>query len=225
MEESNINKDDPIKRFVEKDDDSEELSPFNPPDAYSTSSVEPVAYEDMAPVLQKLMDEHKKFLGVLGRFENSLIEWKKNNWTISDDMNSSFKEFFQFVDNNTPVHNAKEEKAVFPLLHKRLIESGEHGVGENPRTAIDIMEDEHIKVAQACALVFNFMGLGSRLPDPQSREITFDAAFNQGMGIVETMKIHLHKEDEVLFPLAMKFISNDEFEEMQLHAEKITNKS
>ena len=97
MEESNKNNDDPIKRFVEKDDDSGEMSPFNPPDAYSTSSVEPVAYDDMAPVLQKLMNEHKKFIGVLERFENALVEWKKNNWTISDDMNSSFKEFFQFV--------------------------------------------------------------------------------------------------------------------------------
>ena len=87
------------------------------------------------------------------------------------------------------------------------------------------MEDEHIKVAQACAIVFNFMGLGSRLQDAQSREITFDAAFGQGIGIVETMKLHLHKEDEVLFPLAMKFITSDEFEKMHNHAEKIENKS
>jgi hemerythrin-like domain-containing protein len=214
MIDKNVKSNDPVNRFVEKEKSMEELSPMNPPDAFSPSTVEPVAYEDMTPFLQKLMDEHKVFTGVLDKFESAMIEWKKNDWIFNDDMNKSFKELFEFLDKNTPVHNSKEEKRLFPLLHKRLIETNEHSTGDSPKTAVDVMEDEHIKVAQAGALCLNLLGLGSILEDKKSKEITFEQAFNQGMAIVETMRLHIFREDETLFPLAMKLISKEQLEEM-----------
>jgi len=206
-----LNTDDPLKRFVEKEKEFEESSPMNPPDAFSPSTVEPVAYKDMAPFLQKLMDEHKVFITVLDNFESALISWRKSNWIFNDEINKKLNELFSFLDKNTPVHNRKEEKELFPLLHKRLLESGEHSSGDEPKTAIDIMEDEHIKVAQLGALCLNFLGLGSRLEDKKSREIVFELAYEQGMAIIETMRLHIYREDETLFPLAMKLISKKEF--------------
>jgi len=49
-----MNKNDPVKRFVDKEKEFEEASPMNPPDAFSPSTVDPVAYKDMSPFLQKL---------------------------------------------------------------------------------------------------------------------------------------------------------------------------
>ncbi|MCH7721733.1 MAG: hemerythrin domain-containing protein [Bacteroidetes bacterium] len=214
MNEKQLNTEDPIKRFVEKETEMDEMSPMNPPEAFAPSTAEPVAYNDMAPFLQKLMDEHKIFIEVLNKFESALISWKKNDWAFNDEIDNGLKELFSFIDKNTPVHNRKEEKELFPLLHKRLLESGEHSTADNPRTAIDIMEDEHIKVAQLGALCLNFLGLGSRIEDNKSREIIFELAFDQGKAIVDTMRLHIFREDETLFPLAMKLISKEEFEEM-----------
>jgi len=197
----NTNTNDPLKRFVEKEKEFEEASPMNPPDAFSPSTVDPVAYEDMAPFLQKLMDEHKVFITVLDNFESALISWQKNGFHFDDEINKKFNELFSFLDKNTPVHNRKEEKELFPLLNKRLLESGEHSSSEEPKTAVDIMEDEHIKVAQLGALCLNFLGLGSRLEDNKSREIVFELAFEQGKTIVETMRLHIFREDETLFVL------------------------
>ena len=211
MNLTNVNTDDPLKRFVDKEKEFEEASPMNPPDAFSPSTVDPVAYKDMAPFLQKLIDEHKVFISVLDNFESGLISWRKSNWIFNDEINKKLNELFSFLDKNTPVHNRKEEKELFPLLHKRLLESGEHSSGDEPKTAIDIMEDEHIKVAQLGALCLNFLGLGSRLEDKKSRDIVFELAYEQGMAIVETMRLHIYREDETLFPLAMKLISKKEF--------------
>ncbi len=201
---------DSIKRFVEKDNDQEELSPMNPPDAYSPQNIEQVAYENMHPFLQKLIDEHLAFTKVLNEFEESLLKWKKNNWIFTDAINSGLKQFFNFFDEKVPLHNQKEEKKLFPLLQEKLIETGEHNSKDTSYTGISLMEDEHIKVAQAAAIVFNFLGLGSRLPDSRSKEITFEAAFEQGMAIVETMKLHIFREENILFPQAMKLISKDD---------------
>ena len=206
-----MNTDDPLKRFVEKEKEFEEASPMNPPDAFSPSTVDPVAYKDMAPFLQKLIDEHKVFITVLDNFESSLIAWKKNEWIFYDEINKKLNELFSFLDKNTPGHNKKEEKLLFPLLHSKLLQTGEHSSGDEPKTAVDIMEDEHIKVAQLGALCLNFLGLGSRLEDKKSREIVFELAYEQGMAIIETMRLHIYREDETLFPLAMKLISKKEF--------------
>ena len=214
MPKKDLNKSDPINRFVEKDNASEEMSPMDPPEAFAPSTVEPVAYQDMHPVLKNLMDEHKVFVNVLNDFEEALTQWKQNGWIFNDSINKNFKELFSFLDNNTPAHNKKEEKLLFPLLHKRLIESGEHSQSNPPKTGVDIMEEEHIRVSQLGALCLNFLGLGSRLQDKTSREMTFEYAFNQGKEIVEIMRLHIYREDETLFPLAMKLISKDELDRM-----------
>ena len=203
-----------IKRFVEKDKDHEEISPMDPPDAYSAQNIESLPYEKMHPFLQELIDEHKNFTGVLNTFEVALINWRKNNWIFNDEIDLGLKQFFSFFDEKVPLHNQKEEKKFFPLLHNKLIETGEHNTKDTSFTAINLMEDEHIKVAQAAAIVFNFLGLGSRLPDKRSQEITFEAAFEQGIAIVETMKLHIFREENILFPQAMKLFTLSEFENL-----------
>ncbi|MCH8326637.1 MAG: hemerythrin domain-containing protein [Bacteroidetes bacterium] len=213
-----MNTDDQIKRFVEKDTDIEEMSPMDPPEAFAPSTVEPVAYEDMHPLLQKLMDEHKVFVKVLDNFESALTEWKQNKWIFNDSINKNFKELFSFLDNNTPEHNKKEEKQLFPLLHKKLLETGEHSTDKTPKTGVDIMESEHIQIAQLGALCLNFLGLGSRMQDKTSKELTFEYAYTQGKEIVEIMRLHIYREDETLFPLAMKLITKEEFENLYLPA-------
>jgi len=202
-----------LKRVVEKEN-SEELSPMNPPDPYSIDNIEQIEYEKMHPFLQELVDEHKAFTKVLNAFEEALINWRKNEWVFNDGIDAGLKQFFNFFDEKVPLHNQKEEKKFFPLLHSKLIEIGEHNSKDSSFTAINLMEDEHIKVAQAAAIVFNFLGLGSRLPDKRSQEITFEAAFEQGIAIVETMKLHIFREENILFPQAMKLFTSSEFEKL-----------
>ena len=204
---------DPIRRFVEKDS-CKEMSPFDPPDAYDPQNIEPMPYEKLDPFLQKLVDEHTAFTKVLNGFEEGLIKWRENKWRFDEEIDEKFKNFFEFVDEKVPVHNQKEEKDLFPLLNKKLIEIGEHNSKDSSLTGINIMEDEHIKVAQAAAIVFNFLGLGSRLPDRRSKEITFEAAYEQGIAIIETMKLHIFREENILFPQAMKLFDEKEFKQM-----------
>ena len=148
-----------IKKFVNKQSE-EELSPMDPPDAYDPQNIESIPYEQLDPFIQKLVDEHKVFSNILLSFEEALINWRSDKWIFNKDIDEKFKNFFTYIDENVPEHNMKEENLLFPLLHKRLVETGEHNAKDSSITGINIMEDEHIKVAQAAAIVFNFLGLG-----------------------------------------------------------------
>jgi len=212
--ESSLKQTDPLKRNAEKDLESEEHSPMEPPEAYDGMAVEGVDYDQMHGLLKGFMDEHKKGELKISQFEKALIAYKENGYLLNDEINEGFSAFFQFFDEKIIDHNQREEKQLFPLLHKRLIESGEKGEGENPHTAVDMMEDDHIKFIQLAALAFNMLGLAPRLPDERSQVFVNDVAYDNGRELIEMLQLHIHREENILFPLAHKLISQEEFTKM-----------
>ncbi len=216
-----LNTIDPLKRHVEKSLDTEEHSPFDPPDAYAPSTIKGVAFEDMHPAIQHLMLEHREAMEIATGFEKALIEYKSNGYSLNKEINNAFGDFFKYFDKHLLLHNAKEEKSFFPKLQKRLMESGEHSVGENPMTAIDIMEDDHIKFVQLGALAFNLFGIAARINDPGSRATVLDAAYDNARELVELLKLHIYREDYTLFPLAQKLMSAEELEQSEAEMKKM----
>jgi len=206
---------DPIARNALKDQELEEHSPMDPPSAYDPShAIKTVVYEDMHPFLQSFMDEHKVGIEKLNQFEKTLLQFKESHFDLNPEINKVFSSFFHFFDENIMDHNQREEKKLFPLLHEKLIASGEKGEGTNPQTAVDMMEDDHIKLIQLGTLTFNILGLASRLPDSHSRMLAFDVAFNNGMELIEILKLHIYREDYILFPLAHQLISSKELDKI-----------
>ena len=72
-----INKSDPLKRSAEKDSGMDEFSPMDPPDAYAPPNLEEVAYEDLHPILQELIDEHKVVSDKLEGIRRNLDQFAK----------------------------------------------------------------------------------------------------------------------------------------------------
>ena len=77
------------------------------------------------------------------------------------------------------------------------------------------MREEHAKALQLAAVVVNFLGLVFRLPDERSGLIVLDAALEQGKNLVELLRLHIFREDNVVFSLAHRLISTAEFDQMQ----------
>lgn len=205
-----FDKADYVKRFVEKGEDENPVySPMDPPDAYRPPAVNTVPYEDLHPVLKLFTDEHRNTLEQLEVFENTLHEIRKEG--INKERNTKLGEFFQFLDDKIVLHNLKEERVLFPLLHDCLLEKGEHSTGEIPETAVDMLENDHIKMMQLVTLTFSLMGISSRLTDPASGLIIVDIAVEQGNSLIELLRLHIFREENVVFPLAQKYLSADDF--------------
>lgn len=189
------------------------LSPMNAPDAYAPPSMAPVPVEEMHPVLRQYVAEHVHFLEEVGAFEDTLIGIRKTGYTREFDRR--LKHFLNFFDEEFIAHNRREEMTLFPLLRARLLETGEHGTGDDPATAIDLMLDEHTKATQLAAVILNFLGLAFRFPDEKSRLIVLDAALEQGGFLVELLRLHVFREDNLLFALAHRLIDPADFDRLQ----------
>lgn len=212
--ENNENKkSDFIKRFVEKDTgDVQVYSPMDPPGAYKPQGVDPVPYEQFDRVLRLLIDEHKITLIKVDELESTLIEIKKEG--INKERNKKLGQFFEYVDNKIVLHHLKEERVLFPFIHDRMIDNGEHGSGPIPDTAVDMLENDHIKIMELATLTFSLLGITSRIVDPVSNALLLDIAIEQGLSLVELLRLHVFREDNVVFPLAQKYLTEDDYYEI-----------
>lgn len=190
----------------------EGMSPMDPPDAYAPPNITPVALEDMHPFLRQLVTEHRPLLGEVDAFENVILTIQKGGYTKEAD--GRLKHFLNFFDEEFIAHNRREEATLFPLLRQRLLASAEHGSGDAAQTPVDLMQDEHIKAAQLAAVILNFLGLAFRFSDEKTRLIVLDAALEQSKFLVELLRLHVFREDNLIFPLAHQLITAREFEQM-----------
>lgn len=213
MDTSNLNQVDPLKKQSEKGLSVDGLSPMDPPEAYSPPAMDRISLEEMHPFLKNLSEEHAAFMEELKNFDEAILAVQKTGFT--KELDSKLRHFFHFFDRDFVPHSRREEAALFPLLHKSLIADGEHGKGEVPTTAIDLMMDDHLKAVQLAAVVLNFMGLSFRLPDEKSRLIVLDAALEQGKNLVELLRLHIFREDNIVFSSAHRLIPKTEFDRMQ----------
>lgn len=211
-----LKEEDPILRNAQKDNESDGLSPMDPPEAYDVNGMQPIPETDRHPLIQQYMVEHVAALEVIQGFEKAILAFKAGGYRLDDAINDGFRKFFDFFDAKLLDHNRREEAQLFPLLHKRMIETGEHSDSLVPTTAVDVMEDDHVKFIQLGALTFNMLGLAARLPDHSSRMFTYGVACDNARELIELLRLHIFREDNVLFPLAQKLLSKEELDFMQV---------
>jgi len=207
----NLNKQDPLKRMVERQNKTEELSPMDPPDAFKPPVLDGAKYEDMNPLIQSLMDEHIACNKVIGTFENILNSLHTDGF--SKNTLEGINDFFSFFDESIIEHNRKEDSTIFLALNATLHKKEEYSLGTK-KTVVDLMEDDHVRMLQLAAISFNLFGLITRIPDDSSRLVILDLAVEQSKALIELLKLHIFREDNVVFPIANNYLSKEAFSAM-----------
>ncbi len=212
---------DKIKRIMEKSVEDDGISPMSPPDYFQPpSKIEEVPYDKLPSPIRKLVEEHKQAIQHLEKFQNALVQFKESGFKYTPELSATFKEFFNFFDNQLIPHHQKEDKFLFPLLEKYLLKSGEHSKYMNNHqyeTSIDVMEDDHLKMLQVGSLIFNLLGIYVRIPDNVSRNLIADIVFNKGMEFIDLLRVHIYQEENILFPQSVKFLTKEEFASVAKH--------
>lgn len=201
-----LNKQDPLKRMVERQKETEEFSPMDPPEAFKPPILDNVKYEDMHPLIQLLMDEHGKCNEVVDEFENIINLLQAEGF--SKKTLEGINDFFSFFDELIIGHNHKEDKTVFAKLNPILQEKVIFSTGSK-KTVVDLMEEDHIKMLQLAAISFNLFGLITRIPDDNSGLVILDLAVEQSKALIEILKLHIFREDNIVFPLAHNYLSEE----------------
>ena len=139
------------------------------------------------------LKEHDTALVQLQILKRSASEINKNGFT-----EKAFKQLLkatEFVDEEVRVHNGKEEKALFPVVERYV---------DGPTT---VLREDHVKMARIYKkLHYSIRVLKENHDDKVARQELSEAA----EAIVQLMVNHIHKENEILFPLVKRFLTKEE---------------
>ncbi|MBT5032502.1 MAG: hemerythrin domain-containing protein [Proteobacteria bacterium] len=203
---------DPFKKG-EKVGADQEMSAMDPPDPYNPPALEQVPYEKMHPLVRELMDEHTDLITELDLFEKTVDAISKTE-NIDVQTTTDFNRFTNFFDEELIPHNKKEEKSFFPLLSKRLKESGEVSPAAHATTGVDVLENDHLQAIQLATLCFTFMGLAVKLPDTKSRAMVKSMALNYAKELIELLRLHIFREDKIVFGQAYHLLTVEELDQI-----------
>ena len=204
---------DPLTRQPEAGVGDGSMSPMDPPEAYAPPGLDRVAPSEMHPFLRQLCEEHALLCEELRVVEEAILSAQKTGFTKK--VESTLLGFCQVLGRDFIPHSRQEEVILFPVLHQRLIADGEHSKGRAPTTAVDVMQDDHLKVIQLAAVIVNFLRLGRHLPDESSTLVVRDAALRHAKSLVELLRLHVFREDNIVFCSAHRLISAQELDRMQ----------
>ncbi len=212
MDRSHLKIVDPVDRQPEHGVTSAGLSPMDPPDAFQPPSLESVAAEELHPFLRRLRVEHIPLLQELDRVEEAIRTAREAGFDAEIDR--VMMRFFGFFDGEVVPHFRREEAGLFALLRQRLISSGEHSRGRVATTAVDVMLADHLAAVQFAAVSLNLIRLGSVLPDERSAAMTISAGLREAEKLVELLRLHVFREDNIVFAAAHRLISAAELDEI-----------
>jgi hypothetical protein len=74
------------------------------------------------------------------------------------------------------------------------------------------MLDDHVKVIQLAAVVVNLLRLGPHLPDPLSVRMVRDAALRHAGSLAELLRLHMFREDKIVFAAAPRLLRTQELD-------------
>jgi len=208
------NIDDPLKRIVEKDSGGQEMSPMESPDL-TNAPEQPEHFDSYHNCLKQLGSKHAEISKRLSDFEKAVLYIKEKGLDKNLDVKDSINNFFTYLDVTVIPHNRLEEKTIFYLLNKKLDKEKGHDKNGSSGSAIDIVEDDHLKVIQLSSLSFNLLGLVSRLPDQNSRLIVLDIAIEQCLSLIELLRLNLYRENHIVFDIANEILSDEELSDAE----------
>lgn len=206
---------DPIKKQAEVSatDRGTQYSPLSPPDALTPPSNVKVPYDGLHPYLKLLVDDHNKLKSEMDIFQRVLQELSHNQDVLGKNA-KVIDRFFDVFTTEFILHNQQEEKILFPPLAKRFLEIGEHSKSSKPVTPIDILRNEHIEAMQMGAEARCTWKLIQQIIDPSSQTILLGNFLRRSHTLLEMMRLHIFREDDIVFSLAQKHLTPGQLEEM-----------
>lgn len=212
---AHLQKIDPVKKQGEVSDDDRggKYSPLSPPEALTPPSNVKINYEELHPYLKELVDEHNGLKLVMGEFQLVLQDLGRTK-NILGKNNKVVQNFFKHFMADFIVHNQKEESVLFPILAKRFLEIGEHSKTAKPFTPIDILKNEHLEAMQVGAEARCTWELLQQVFDPASQTILLGSFLRKSNTLLEMMKLHIFREDDIVFSLAQKHLTQVQLDQM-----------
>ncbi|MFV9511257.1 hemerythrin domain-containing protein [Tepidibacillus sp. LV47] len=149
--------------------------------------------------LEVLYDDHEKALVELDQLEKQLDLVRKGELERAKIRIAAFA---RFLEDSLNLHFVQEEKALFPIMAAKI----------GPGGPVMVMEMEHNELREAQ------QALKAEL---LKESIDAERILQYGSSIIEVLRNHIAKENQVLFPMSEQILSADDWKKAEELAAQI----
>jgi hemerythrin-like domain-containing protein len=148
-------------------------------------------------LIQTLKHQHEEGLGKLNELEDAVISLEDKGLN-SEDI-SSLRSAVGFINTEIRQHNQREEDVLFPELEKHIPQQG----------PTSVMRSEHRELWNKLdELEVNISAIESA--EGRDDNKVLEALLETSRDIISLLRNHIAKENNVLFPLALNILSQDQ---------------
>lgn len=155
-------------------------------------------------VVAVLMDEHQRILAQLERLGELVADGAEPSGPEGRERLERIRAVAETLIGAEP-HHQREERVLFPALVER-------GIDGPPR----VMELEHVELRALKHAVHEHAG---RLLDRDGGD--WQRLLHGARGLIDQLRLHIAKEDQVLYPLALRQIPAAEWDGMRRRCDEI----
>ncbi len=157
---------------------------------------------------EKLMECHEEILGQISMFEAVLLDLEVHGMNAFRNHHESLTKTSEFVDTSVAMHMADEEKGLFPLLDPKLQPRVRRP--HFNRTPIQAIEEQHRKGEEIIQrLRFLSKKLHKEIDQP-GVDILLEEFIKKSRALIVFYREHIRGENEIIFPLAQKLLTEEE---------------
>ncbi len=147
--------------------------------------------------IARFMQEHDHALEQLASLSKATRTIEEEG--LTPDAQRRIEKAMAFINEEVTVHNRSEEEALFPVL-ERYVE----GPTQNMREDHRVLEREFARLRKAERAL--------RTDAKRAREFA-----ELSRNVIQIFVNHIHKENNILFPLVQKFLTKDALREVARH--------
>ena len=133
----------------------------------------------------------------LHALKRSALDLRKNGYTSKSFL--QLEKAADFIDIEVRFHNKHEEEALFTLIERYV---------DGPTTAL---RDDHIHMGRINRKLRRSISI---IKDHNDDAVALDELCSFSEEIVQLMVNHIHKENQILFPMIQRFCTKDELREV-----------
>ena len=189
------------------------LSPMEPPTLDQIIALKKIP-EKKCRMIERFNKDHHELLVLIKDLEGKLESINRTK-QINPQAARSIANFLEFMTNDFVDHNEEEERYLFPLLEPELLKHNESNTtfGET-ETPVALLEAEHVQLMQLTAILDTLAHLLTKIKDDESYQIVLNQFLIQAKTTLHILKLHIEKEDKVIFIMAYNYINQDELDRL-----------
>ncbi len=157
---------------------------------------------------KELMESHEEILKQISEFETALVDLERDGMEAFKKQREIFRRTMEFINTSVKIHMRDEEEGLFPILDPKL--QPRISRPHFDRTPVKAIQEQHRKGEEIIQRLRFLARKVEKDFDQLGVDILLEEFIKKSRALIVFYREHIRGENEVVFPLAQRLLTEEE---------------